>query len=93
MSCCVKDVPRHSPSNPYNYTNVELAKKKKALIDAQRDFPNVPAQWIEWMYDVVEHMPADEAEEIINKGLWETQGVHSEAKGGVLMAAEVLDQP
>ena len=32
MTECEDIIPRHTPSNPYNYTNVQLAERKKALI-------------------------------------------------------------
>ena len=64
-------IPRYENPNPYKYSNTELAKRKQALKEMQRDFPNVNPAWREWLYDVVEHMPSDEVKEIVNKGLWE----------------------
>ena len=31
-------IPRHTPSNPYNYTNVQLAERKKTLKDLAEVF-------------------------------------------------------
>lgn len=92
MSLAPVDIPRHKPSNPYNYTKVDLAKRKKALIDIERDFPNVPKMWAEWLYDVIENMPPEEVERIINNGEWEKPSEkYSEAKGGLIKCGEVVD--
>tara|TARA_R110000803_G_scaffold129070_2_gene196406 strand:+ start:732 stop:1028 length:297 start_codon:yes stop_codon:yes gene_type:complete len=92
MSLAVTDIPRHKESNLYNYSKVELAKRKKALIDIERDFPTVPKLWTEWLYDVMENMPPAEVEEIINSGAWEKSSEkYGEAKGGTIKCGEVLD--
>ena len=95
MSLCpITGLPRHQPTNIYNYSKTELAKRKKALIDIERDFPKVPKLWAEWLYDVMEHMPPEEIERIINNGEWEKPSEkYGEAKGGLLKTAEVLDAP
>ena len=31
------EIPRHEPANPYNYTNVELAERNKALRDMEKE--------------------------------------------------------
>jgi NADH:ubiquinone oxidoreductase subunit len=91
MSLAPVDIPRHKPSNPYNYTKVDLAKRKKALIDIERDFPNVPKMWAEWLYDTIENMPPEEVEKIINNGEWEKPSEKYQAKGGTIKCGEVLD--
>ena len=66
----LEDFKRAKPSNPYNYSNIDLAKKEQAIKAAARDFPNVPMFYIEMAYDVTEHIPEDEMKEIIDKDLW-----------------------
>ena len=61
---------RAKPSNPFNYSNFDLAKKEQAVKAAMRDYPNIPAYYIEMAYDVVENTPEDEMKEIIDKDLW-----------------------
>ena len=55
----VSELKRHKPENPYKYTNVELAERKKALRDMERDYPNLPFQWLEMVYDYnsLPHVP------------------------------------
>jgi hypothetical protein len=90
--CSTTGLPRHQPSNIYNYCKTDLAKRKKALIDIERDFPKVPKLWAEWLYDVMEHMPPEEVERIINSGEWEKSSEkYGEAKGGTIKCGEVLD--
>lgn len=87
------EIPRHTQTNLYNYTKVEQSQRKKALIDIERDFPLVPKLWAEWMYDVIGHMPQEEVEEIINKGLWEKPSKkYGEAPGGTIKCAEVSSE-
>ena len=40
-------IPRHTPSNPYNYTAAELAERKKTLKDLAEVYPNLPFAWLE----------------------------------------------
>ena len=72
------EIPRHVPDNPYNYTKVQLAERKKALRDLERDYPNVPFGWLEMCYDWEKNTPPEEVEKIINEGLWEGKGRFSE---------------
>ena len=69
-----KRIPRHEPENPYNYTNLELAERKKALKDMERDYPHLPYAWLEMLYDYHKNTPEEEVKEIINSGKWETPG-------------------
>jgi len=70
-------VPRHQPENPYNYTNLELAERKKALKDLERDYPHLPYAWLEMVYDFHKNTPEEEVTEIINSGKWEEPGKFS----------------
>ena len=73
----VSELKRHKPENPYKYTNVELAERKKALRDMERDYPNLPYQWLEMVYDFNKKTPQDDVIKIINEGKWETPGKFS----------------
>ena len=68
----------HVPENPYNYTKCQLAERKKALRDLERDYPNLPFGWLEMMYDFEKNTPKEEVEQINNEGLWESPGIFSE---------------
>ncbi len=72
------EIPRHVPENHYNYTNVELAERKKALRDMERDYPHLPFGWLELVYDFEKNTPPEQVEKIINEGLWESPGKFSE---------------
>lgn len=64
-------LPRYKEENPFGYTNLELAQRKKALLDMEKDYPNVPYAWLEMLYDWHAHTPNEEVKEIINTGKWE----------------------
>jgi len=72
------EIPRHVPENPFHYTKCQLAEKKKALRDLERDYPNLPFAWLEMMYDWEKNTPPEEVQTIINEGLWEGKGRFSE---------------
>ena len=80
MTSIEEALPRYQPENPYKYTNVELAKRRKALKDIQKDYPTVNAAWTQWLYDVIESMPEEEVKQIMNKNLWDTPRMNKSAK-------------
>jgi len=85
-------LPRAKQSNPYNYTEVQLAKRKRDIKAMKRDFPSVNDGWIEMLYDVIENMPPAEVENIINNKLWEKPSKFK-AEGGVIKGAcELLNE-
>ena len=61
------DIPRHQEANPYNYTDLEKAQRKKALIDMKKDYDNIPDKWLEMVYDWWKHTPETEVEQIITR--------------------------
>ena len=69
-----QQIPRHQPSNPYNYTNCELAVRKSTLKAMERDYPKLPYGWLEMVYDFCKNTPQEEVDKIINEGLWEGPG-------------------
>ena len=73
----MSELKRHKPENPYKCTNVELAERKKALRDMERDYPNLPFQWLEMVYDFNQNTSSEEVIKIINEGKWETPGKFS----------------
>ena len=68
------EIPRHQPSNPYNYTNLELAERKNTLKVMERDYPKLPYAWLEMVYDFNKNTPKEEVDKIINESLWEGPG-------------------
>lgn len=67
-------IPRYQEENPYKYSKVQLAKRKKALMDMKRDYPNLPEGWLEMVYDFHANTPEEEIEQIIDQGTWEIPG-------------------
>jgi NADH:ubiquinone oxidoreductase subunit len=78
------DIPRHEQKNPFNYTSLELAERKKAIRDATKDYPNVPEGWIEWMYDLIKNIPEEEIKDIINNKKWEDKPKERDAAGTIV---------
>ena len=79
-------------SNPYNYTKTDFAKRKRDIKAMIRDYPSVSPMWCEWLYDIIENMPKEEVEKIINEGLWEGPSKFPIAQGGVLNSVEVFNE-
>ena len=61
---------RAEPSNPYNYSKLDLAKKEQSVKAAMRDYPHIPSFYIEMAYDVVANIEEIEMTEIIQNDLW-----------------------
>lgn len=83
------DLPRHEPENPFNYTQLQLATRKKAISDAVKDFQNIPEGWIEWMYDYIERTPKEEIERIIDNKEWEVAPKERQ-QPGVVNCMEII---
>ena len=67
-------IPRHTPSNPYNYNAAQLVERKKTLKDLAEVYPNLPFAWLEMVYDFEKNTPREEIQKIINNKLWEKPG-------------------
>ena len=85
-------LPKHEQANPYKYTPVQLSKRKRDIKAMIRDFPTVAPMWCEWLYDVIESMPNEEQEKIINEGLWEAPSKFATAPGGTLNTVECFNE-
>lgn len=72
------ELPRHTPDNPYNYTSLQLAERKKALKDMTRDYPDLSFGWLEMAYDFYANTPQEEIKRIISEKLWEGPGKFSD---------------
>jgi NADH:ubiquinone oxidoreductase subunit len=78
------DIPRHEQKNPFNYTSLELAERKKAIRDAVKDYPNVPEGWVEWMYDLIKNTSEEEIKDIINNKKWEDKPKERDPAGTIV---------
>ena len=67
-------IPRHTPSNPYNYNAAQLVERKKTLKDLAEVYPNLPFAWLEMVYDFEKNTPREEIQKIINNKSWEKPG-------------------
>jgi len=87
------DLPKYVAPNPYNYTELQLAKRKRDIKQLIRDYPSVSPMWCEWFYDIVENTPKEEIDDIVNNKRWETPSkMFSKAQGGVLNSVEVFNE-
>lgn len=86
------DLPKYIAPNPYNYTNLQIAKRKRDIKAMIRDFPTVSPMWCEWLYDVIENMPKDEVDKIVNEGQWEVPSKFSKAQGGLIHTVECFNE-
>jgi len=74
------EFPRYKESNPLNYTKVELAKKKKMMMDIKKDYPDLPDAWIEMVLDFEKITPPEKLIQIIEEGEFEYAGKFSSKK-------------
>ena len=72
-------IPRHTPSNPYNYTPAQLAERKKTLKDLAEVYPSLPFAWLEMAYDFEKNTSREEIQRIIHEKLWEKPGKFTHA--------------
>lgn len=56
----VDGVPRHQPSNPFDYTEAQFDEKKRQMKELVELYPEVNTMWIEWVYDLCANTPQDE---------------------------------
>ena len=86
------EIPRYKESNPFNYTEVQKAKKNKSVRDAMKEYPDLPRLWIEWMYDVIENKPVSEVENIMNNNLWDVAPDKQHDLGGITKTMTVENE-
>ena len=87
----LEEFERYKAKNPYNYSEMDLAKRSKALKDLEKDYPTVPSLWLEWLYDVIENKPKEEVEDMINNKLWLPIINKDRMNGGTLKSYEIVD--
>ena len=81
-SDCNEVIPRHIPDNPYKYSIIQMAERKRALRDLATDYPTLPYGWLEMAYDFEKNTDPEEIKKIINDGLWEGKGMFTEDLNG-----------
>lgn len=64
MSLKVEGIDRHQKENIYNYTEEQLDKKKLALMDMKKLYPDVSEYYAELIYDMCVNKTDEELEEI-----------------------------
>ena len=86
-------IPRHTPSNPYNYTPVQLAERKKTLKDLAEVYPSLPFAWLEMAYDFEKNTSREEIQKIIHNKLWEKPGKFTPGRNGMFDAEGTREYP
>lgn len=61
---------RAVPSNPYNYTEIQLIKRENTLKAMARDYPTLPRKWLEWSFDTIDNKSEEDQQAIID-GAWD----------------------
>ena len=75
-------IPRYIPDNPYKYSIIQIAERKRALRDLVTDYPTLPYGWLEMAYDFEKNTDPEEIKKIINDGLWEGKGMFTKYLNG-----------
>tara|TARA_R110000822_G_scaffold36507_2_gene102691 strand:- start:612 stop:905 length:294 start_codon:yes stop_codon:yes gene_type:complete len=86
----IEEFERYTAKNHFNYTEMELAKRSKAIKDLEKDYSTVPALWLEWLYDIIENKPKEEVEKIINDKLWLPIVNKTRVHGGEIVSGEIV---
>ena len=86
-------IPRHVPSNPYNYSAAQLAERKKTLKDLAKVYPSLPFSWLEMVYDFEKNTSREEIQRIINEKLWEKPGKFTPGQNGMFDAEGTREYP
>ena len=60
----IKDIPKHKPENPFNYTEDELAEKALALETMKVISKDVPTYYADLVYDLCKNTPQDKIDEM-----------------------------
>ena len=68
MDEILKDIPRHIPANPRNYTKMQLEEKAKKVKELHNDYPNVSESWLEMLYDFLFSKDDKTREAMVNEG-------------------------
>ena len=87
MALSVKGLARHQKDNPCNYTEEQLDKKKLALLDMKRLFPEYYAELV---YDMVANKTDEEIEKL--KHQVDNTPPKYNGEGGTSYTLEILDQ-
>ena len=61
-SASLEDIPRHVPSNPYNLSEEQIARRNRDIKAAAKDYPNVPEFYIEQAWSLIETQSQDKLE-------------------------------
>ena len=86
-------IPRHVPSNPYNYSGAQLAERKKTLKDLAEVYPHLPFAWLEMAYDFEKNTSREELQRIIHEKLWEKPGKFTPGRNGMFDAGGTREYP
>ncbi len=73
---------RYKESNPYNYSDLDLQKRKIQLKAAKDMYPNLPDEWIAMAYDVITNKTEEEVNEIIETKAYENYERKERVLGG-----------
>jgi hypothetical protein len=79
----IDEMPRYEAPNPFNHDKLTLAKRKKEVEAAAKDYPNVPPSMIEMAWDLIASNDESTINDIINNGKWEAAPKKERITGGV----------
>jgi hypothetical protein len=86
----VANLPRKEKHNPYNYTELDLIKKKMTVDELEKNHTNIPRAWMEYAYDYCTNTPENEVKKVIEEGLWE-KPLKQRDVGGVFKNIQVIN--
>lgn len=86
----IDEMPRYQHEDPFNYDNLTLAKRKKEIEAAAKDYPNVPPSMIEMAWDLIQNNTEEMINDIINSGKWEKASKKERATCGVAKSLEIV---
>jgi hypothetical protein len=86
----IDEMPRYQRDEPFNYDNLTLAKRKKEIDAAAKDYPNVPPSMIEMAWDLIQNNTDEMINDIITSGKWEKASKKERPTCGVAKSLEIV---
>lgn len=80
-------IPHYKPNNPLHFSDLQLAKRKRDVSAAERDYPHLPPAWIEMAWDLIESDPQNIEAKIAE---WSRTEPKQRQFGGAVKCMEIV---
>jgi len=84
---------RYKENNPYNYSDLDLQKRRIQLKAAKDLYPSLPDEWIALAYDVITNKSEEEVNRIIENKEFENFKMRERVLSGENIGAVQITNP